>query len=106
MKKQNASIYKTKVGCGNIKISLEEKDGKPEDCNILLSKGGTCGASQVEAIARMIALLFTYGVDVEQIVKHLKGIRCSSPYCTDEEENLSCSDAIGKAIERWSKKEE
>ena len=101
MKKRSASVYKTKVGCGNIKTSIEEENGKPIDCGVMLSKSGTCGASQVEAISRLIAILFKANVDISQIVKQLKGIRCNSPYIIGEEENLSCADAIGKAIERW-----
>ncbi|MGB2581558.1 MAG: ribonucleotide-diphosphate reductase subunit alpha, partial [Thermoplasmata archaeon] len=43
------------------------------------------------------------GIEPESIVKQLRGIRCPSPLWQPGGMILSCSDAVAKALERYSK---
>jgi ribonucleoside-diphosphate reductase alpha chain len=67
-----------------------------------LGKAGGCAASQTEAISRLISLALRSGVDINSIIKQLKGIRCPNPARTEEGDFIfSCSDAIAKALEKY-----
>ena len=52
-----------------------------------------------EAISRLTSLALRSGIDPLHIIEQLKGIRCPER-TLDQDKILSCSDAIGKAIEK------
>lgn len=103
MKKRQATSYSFKCGCGRIKTVIETKDGKLDDCEVHLGKGGNCAASQVEAISRIVSLCMKKGVVIDEIIKELIAIKCNAPiYGENEGEDiLSCSDAIAKSLRKW-----
>jgi len=68
-----------------------------------MGKSGGCTASQAEAVGRLISLALRSGIEPEVIVKQLKGIRCPSPLWQPGGMVLSCSDAVAKALERYTK---
>ncbi|OEG71524.1 hypothetical protein ATZ36_14275 [Candidatus Endomicrobiellum trichonymphae] len=57
--------------------------------------------SQAEAVSRLISLALRSGVDQQEIIDQLKGIRCPSPTLTDGGVILSCADAVAKALEAY-----
>ncbi len=91
-----------KTGCGNLYVTInEDKNGEPFELFNHIGKAGGCAASQSEAIGRLISFAMRSGSDVEPIIQQLKGISCHSHVWGEQGKILSCSDAIGKALERY-----
>jgi ribonucleoside-diphosphate reductase alpha chain len=91
------------TGCGQMYVTLNsDKDGLRE---ILVTSGksGACISSWIESVARLVSIALRAGVSHEVIIKHLSGNRCQQ-FAFDGENKavLSCSDAIAKAMKRWS----
>ena len=67
-----------------------------------LGKAGGC-PSQSEATARLISIALRSGVDIEEIIHQLKGIKCPTTVMAKMKNPnikvISCPDAIGRAIE-------
>ena len=65
-----------------------------------MGKSGGCATSQAEATGRMISLSLRAGVDINEIIEQLKGIRCPAPAFGKGGVILSCSDAVARVLER------
>jgi ribonucleoside-diphosphate reductase alpha chain len=65
-----------------------------------MGKGGGCAASQTEAVSRLISLSLRSGIDKDQIIKQIKGVRCPNQAWEKGGRIYSCADAIAKALER------
>ena len=92
-----------KTGCGNLYVTINEDDnGQPFELFTSMGKAGGCASSQAEAIGRLVSLAFRSNIEYEEVIKQLKGISCHQPSWTDGGRILSCSDAIAKAIEKYS----
>jgi ribonucleoside-diphosphate reductase alpha chain len=88
---------KQSTGCGNMYITVNSEDNDPFEVFLTMGKSGGCLAAQNEALARVVSLALRSGVDPEEIVKQLKGIRCPNPTmgpngCT------SCPDALSRVL--------
>jgi len=91
-----------KTGCGNIYVTItEDDDGNIFELFTSMGKAGGCASSQSEAIGRLISLALRSGIDPQEIVKQLKGVRCHQPVWHSGGQVLSCSDAIAKALEKY-----
>ena len=97
------STQRLETGCGHLYITINEDDKGLCEVFTQMGKSGGCTASQAEAIGRLISLALRSGIEPEAIVKQLKGIRCPSPLWQPGGMVLSCSDAVGKALERFTK---
>jgi len=96
------ATIKIKTGCGNLYVTVNEDEFGICEVFSTLGKAGGCAASQTEAISRLISLALRSGVDINSIIKQLKGIRCPNPARTEEGDFIfSCSDAIAKALEKY-----
>lgn len=95
------STQRLETGCGHLYITINEDDKGLCEVFTQMGKSGGCTASQAEAIGRLISLALRSGIEPEAIVKQLKGIRCPSPLWQPGGMVLSCSDAVGKALERF-----
>ncbi len=92
-----------KTGCGHLYVTInEDESGRPFEVFTNIGKAGGCASSQSEAIGRLISLSLRSNIEPEEIVKQLKGISCHQPSWTEGGKILSCSDAIAKAIEKYT----
>lgn len=51
-------------------------DGRPIEVFAWLGKAGSCDRAYLEAISRLISLVFRLGGDVDAVVDELRGITC------------------------------
>ena len=88
---------KTLIGCGKLYITINSDEEGICELFTTTGKGGGCHA-QSEAISRLTSLALRSGMPVEEITDQLKGIRCEAAMIRTEVRNLSCPDAIGRAL--------
>ncbi|MDR2192655.1 MAG: vitamin B12-dependent ribonucleotide reductase [Endomicrobium sp.] len=91
------------TGCGKMYVTINEDEQGACELFTQLGKSGGCTSSQSEAVARMISLALRSGVDQQDIINQLKGIRCPSPTLAEGGAILSCADALAKALEAYNK---
>ena len=91
---------KMKTGCGNLYVTInEDEEGRPFEIFTQIGKAGGCAASQCEAIGRMASLALRSGIQVEEVVKQMRGISCHLPAGYGKDKIFSCSDAVAKAMD-------
>ena len=92
---------KVKIGCGKLFITVNyDEQGI---CEVFTNTGRAGGCpSQSEATARLVSIALRSGVDSDEIITQLKGIRCPSCLRQNDVPVTSCPDAIAKAIEKLS----
>jgi ribonucleoside-diphosphate reductase alpha chain len=91
-----------KTGCGNIYVTVnEDENGQVFELFTHMGKAGGCAASQAEAIGRLVSLALRSNIEPEAIISQLKGITCHEQTWTNGGKITSCSDAIGKALEKY-----
>jgi len=96
-----------KTGCGNLYVTItEDEHGNIFELFTSMGKAGGCAGSQAEAIGRLVSLALRSNIEPEEIMKQLKGISCHEPSWAEGGRILSCSDAIGKALEKYLKRGE
>ena len=91
--------YQMQTGCGPLYITINEDNTGLFEVFTTMGKAGGCAASQCEAIGRMVSLAWRSGIQGRSVVKQLLGISCHSPTGFGDNKVLSCSDAVGKAIQ-------
>ena len=95
---------RVKIGCGNLYVTVNSDEKGICEVFTSLGRNGGC-PSQSEAAARLVSMALRAGVDVQEIIDQLKGIRCMSTIkrgaMSGGVKVLSCPDAIGKAIEQY-----
>ncbi|MCB9897078.1 MAG: TSCPD domain-containing protein [Planctomycetes bacterium] len=90
------------TGCGHLYVTVNESEnGLPFELFNHMGKAGGCAASQNEAIGRLISYALRCGARIEPLIKQLKGISCHRPAWGEDGKISSCSDAIGKALEKY-----
>jgi len=94
---------KIRTGCGNMYVTINEDDIGPCEVFTQLGKSGGCISSQAEAIGRLISLALRSGIQINEIIDQLKGIRCPTIAISNGESILSCPDGLAKAIEMYMK---
>jgi ribonucleoside-diphosphate reductase alpha chain len=97
---------KVSTGCGSLYITVNYDDKGIFEVFSTLGKSGACSSAQLEAICRLISTALRSGVDVAQIVKQLRGIRCPSIAWEGGKSILSCADAIASVLEKHIKTDE
>jgi ribonucleoside-diphosphate reductase alpha chain len=93
------------TGCGYIYVTVNFDQRGISEVFSTLGKAGGCAAAQLEAISRLTSVALRSGIDIDSIVKHLRGIRCPSIAWEQGHAILSCADAIASVLEKYIKKE-
>ena len=92
---------KVATGCGSLYVTVNtDEEGRQYEVFCTLGKTGGCASAQLEAIGRLTSTALRSGVDIESIIKQLKGIRCVSIAWDRGHATLSCADAIAGVLER------
>ena len=88
---------KVKIGCGNLYITVNyDEQGV---CEVFTNTGRAGGCpSQSEATARLMSVALRAGVDSDELIRQLKGIRCPSTIRQQGMSCTSCPDAIAKVL--------
>jgi ribonucleoside-diphosphate reductase alpha chain len=97
------TITKVTTGCGSLYVTVAYDDKGIFEVFSTLGKSGACASAQLEAICRLISTALRSGVDVAQIVKQFRGIRCPSIAWEGGKSILSCADAIASVLEKHVK---
>jgi len=89
------------TGCGYIYVTVNFDNRGISEVFSTLGKAGGCAAAQLEAISRLTSLALRSGIDIDSIVKQLRGIRCPSIAWEQGHAILSCADAIASVLEKY-----
>jgi len=92
---------KMDTGCGSLYVTINEDEEGLFEVFATMGKAGGCAASQTEAVSRLISLALRSGIEPEQIIKQLKGVRCPNQAWVKGGRIYSCADAIAKAMEMY-----
>lgn len=90
------------TGCGYIYVTVNFDDHGICEVFSSLGKAGGCASAQLEATSRLISLALRSGIDTNSIVKQLRAIRCPSVSWEQGKLVLSCADAIGSVLEKYT----
>ncbi len=93
---------KVTTGCGSIYITVNSDDQGLCEVFSHLGKAGGCATAQLDSTCRLISLALRSGVDVDSVVKQLRGIRCPSIAWENGKSILSCADAIASVLEKYT----
>lgn len=90
---------KVQIGCGNLYITVNYDENGI--CEVFTNTGKSGGCpSQSEATARLVSIGIRSGIDPQELIRQLKGIRCPSTIRQPGLAVTSCPDAIAKALEK------
>jgi len=98
----HGSTYRLKTAYGKLFITInDDENGQPFEIFSHLGKAGGFFAAKAEAICRMMSLALRSGIDPEEIISQLKGIRGPTPtWSEDGKMILSLPDAIAQILEK------
>jgi ribonucleoside-diphosphate reductase alpha chain len=99
-KRTTGITERVNTGCGSLYVTVNSDDTGICEVFSNLGKAGGCASAQLEATCRLISLALRSGVDVNNVIKQLRGIRCPSIAWEGGKSVLSCADAIASVLER------
>ncbi len=100
--------YRIKTAYGKLFITINDDEaGLPFEVFSHLGKAGGFFAAKAEAICRLISLALRSGVDPQEIISQLKGIRGPTPtWMEDGRMILSLPDGIAQILEKHINKDQ
>ena len=91
---------RVRTGCGSLYVTVNSDEHGICEVFTTLGKAGGCAVAQLESTSRLISLALRAGIDVESVIKQLRGIRCPSIAWEEGKAVLSCGDAIAGVLEK------
>lgn len=85
-------------GCGKLFVTVNSDDDGI--CEVFINTGEEGCSPFSEALGRMISVALRAGMDPEEVIEQVRGIKCVGCIVDPETKVLSCPDAIAKAIEK------
>jgi len=103
----HGTTYKVATAYGNLYITINDDDeGRPFEVFASIGKNGGFFAAQSEAICRMASLALRSGIDPEEVVSQLKGIRGPDVTWHNGGQIHSLADAVGQILDRHLKRDQ
>ena len=99
-KRTTGITERVNTGCGSLYVTINSDEKGLCEVFGTLGKAGGCASAQLEATCRLISIALRSGVDVNMIIKQLRGIRCPSIAWEGGKSVLSCADAIASVLEK------
>jgi len=97
----SGKTYKIKTGYGKMYITVnDDEKGDPFEVFTSIGKAGGFFQGKAEAISRLISLALRSGIDVNEIIDQLKGIRGPTPIWGENGMVLSMADGIAQILQR------
>jgi ribonucleoside-diphosphate reductase alpha chain len=90
---------KVRIGCGNLYVTVNYDDKGICEVFTQLGRAGGC-PSQSEASSRLASIALRAGMDIDEVIEQLRGIRCHTTLRQGGLKVLSCPDAIGRVLEK------
>lgn len=91
---------KIKTGMGYLYVTVSEYNNRPFEIFATVGKSGKSTQAKTEAIGRLISLALRSGVDVEEIIDQIQGIRGEHAVFQEGGLVYSIPDAISKVLEK------
>ncbi|MDQ2890085.1 MAG: vitamin B12-dependent ribonucleotide reductase [Gemmatimonadota bacterium] len=92
---------------GTMFVNITEDDkGQPFEVFINLGKAGGAAMADAEAMGRMISLALRSGIPLREVHKQLRGISSDRAVGLGPSKVLSVPDAIGIALEEWTREKQ
>ena len=86
-----------KIGCGNLYVTVNYDS--LGICEVFTSTGKAGGCpSQSEATARLASIALRSGIEIDYVIKQMRGIRCPSTIRQNGLKCTSCPDAIARVV--------
>jgi ribonucleoside-diphosphate reductase alpha chain len=85
-------------GCGKLFVTVNSDD--EGICEVFINTGEEGCSPFSEALGRMISVSLRAGMDPQEVIEQVRGIKCVGCIVDPETKVLSCPDAIGKALEK------
>ncbi len=90
---------RVQCACGPLVVTVnQDEEGRIREVLLRMEKSGGCISSHLDALGRMLSLLFSAGVDPEVVIKELEGINCSSVGWHKGRRIYSCADAVSYVL--------
>ncbi len=92
---------KVRTGHGLMYVTVNEVDGKPFEVFATIGKSGRSTTAKAEAIGRLVSLALRSGIELEEVVRQIKGIGGEAPVFQHGKEGQiqSIPDAIAWVME-------
>lgn len=96
----NGMTYRIRTPYGNLFVTINEDEFGPFEVFAQLGKSGGFFGGQTEAICRMVSVALRSGIEIQEVIDQLKGIRGPEVSFDGGEMIFSLPDAIAKILER------
>ena len=90
--------YKINTGHGHMYVTVNDLDGKPFEVLATVGKSGGQMESMLEGIARMVSGSLRAGMDVNEVIEQLRGIRGPKVGWHNGQKIMSIPDGIAKVL--------